>query len=311
MLNRVKSGLGRRINVFYWLMVVSFVVPASSLAEKVTADKVIQNCVDSYEKQMKGIKDITIVTNRNVTYQKWVTTKGKTICKTRCEMEVMGKKVITLYDGVYQWLKDPSGKVTKQKIDYDPYQTIENLKTTPAKYGGSEKIDGHKTHILNIKDITKLMGYAEREEKEKVKVTGKIWVDAKDWVLRKMEMDIKGVDEKGKKKTTKITTEMKDFRRVNGMFIPYRTVSRIIVGGEARMSAKDEQEMRESLAQMEEQLKKMSPGERAMAERMMKPQMEMMKKMLAGRGTETITVVKDVKINAGLSDTLFDGRKLK
>ena len=46
-----------------------------------------------------------------------------------------------------------------------------------------------------------------------------------------------------------------------------------------------------------------------MAEKMMKPQMEMMQKALGGGG-ET-TEVKKVTINTGLSDNLFDGSKLK
>ncbi|MCD5402110.1 hypothetical protein LR013_05970 [candidate division NPL-UPA2 bacterium] len=43
----------------------------------------------------------------------------------------------------------------------------------------------------------------------------------------------------------------------------------------------------------------------------MKPQMEMVQKMLAGGEIEIVTVVKDVKVNTGLSDELFDGSKLR
>ncbi|MDO9576020.1 MAG: hypothetical protein Q7J55_05790 [bacterium] len=298
-----------RINIFCWVMIVPFVLPASSIAEKMTAEKVIQNCVVSYKKQMKGVKDITIVTDRAITYQKWTTINGKTICKTRYEMEIMGKKFVTIYDGVYQWEQNPvSDKVTKEKIDYNPYQMIENLKTTPAQYRGTEKIDGHKTYILDIKDITKLMGSAKPEGMEKVRVSGKLWVDAKDWVTRKMEMDIEGVDEKGKKITVKTTLERKDFRKVNGLLIPYRTVM-AMGGGIPKLSPEQEQEMHKGLAEMQKQLEEMPPEQRKMAEKMMKPQMEMMQKALGGGGE--VTEVKKVTINTGLSDDLFDGSKLK
>ncbi|MEA3432315.1 MAG: hypothetical protein U9R01_06550 [candidate division WOR-3 bacterium] len=298
-----------RVNIFCWVMIVPFVLSASSITEKMTAEKVIQNCMASYEKQMKGVKDITIVTDRDITYQKWTTIEGKTICKTRCEMEITGKKFVTIYDGVYQWEQNPVlGKVTKEKIDYNPYQTIENLKTTPAQYVGTEQIDGHKTYILDIKDITKLMGSAKPEGMEKVRISGKLWVDAKDWVIRKMEMDIEGVDEKGKKRTIKTTTEMKDFRKVNGLFIPYRTVM-TMDGGISKLSPEQEQEMHEGLAEMQKQLEEMPPEQRKMAEKMMKPQMEMMQKALGGGGE--VTEVKKVTINTGLSDNLFDGSKLK
>ncbi|HHS49296.1 MAG TPA: hypothetical protein ENM99_05575 [Desulfurella acetivorans] len=114
---------------------------------------------------------------------------------------------------------------------------MENLKTA-AQCGGTGKIDGYKTYILNIKDMTKLklMGITKQEKKEmkkeKAKVCGKIWVDAKDRVIRKMEIDMEGVDEEGKKQTVKETTEMKDFRKINGLLIPYRYRTVTTIGGE-------------------------------------------------------------------------------
>ena len=301
--------------LFYLVMVVSLILPAFSMAEEMTAKKVIQSCVDSYQKQIKGVKDITTVTDKWVTYQKWTTINGKTVCKTRHEMEMMGRKFVSVYDGEYLWQKDPvSGKVTKEAIDYNPFDVMENLKTAEAQYGGTGEIDGYKTYILNIKDMTELMGVTKQEKKaikkEKAKVGGKIWVDAKDWVIKKMEIDMEGVDEEGKKGTIKITTEMKDFRKVNGLLISYRTVT--TMGGEGmpepKISPEEEQEMREELAEMKKQLEEMPPEERKMAEQMMKPQMEMMEKMLGGGGD--VTNVKSVTINTGLSDDLFDGSKL-
>ncbi len=298
--------------LFYWVMVVSLILPASLIAEKMTAEKVIQNCVVSYEKQMKGVKDITTVTDKGVTYEKWTTINGKKVCKTRREMEMMGKKFVTIYDGEYLWRKDPvSGEVTKEAIDYSLFDMMENLKTAETQYGGTEKIDGYKTYILNIKDMTELAGFAKQEkeemEKEKVKTSGKIWVDAKDWIIRKIEIDIEDVKEGKKGKFS--TVEMKDFRNIKGLLIPFRTV--VTLGeGMPKPSPEEEQEMREELAEMKKELEKMSPKERKMAEKMMKLQIEMMEKVLSGGGGE-VTEVKSVTINTGLSDDLFDGSKLK
>ena len=178
---------------------------------------------------------------------------------------------------------------------------IENLKTA-AQYGGTEKIDGYKTYILNIKDMTKLMGVTKQEKKkmkeEKAKVNGKIWVDAKDWVIRKMEIDMEGVDEEGKKQTVKETTEMKDFRNIKSLLIPYRTVTTIGGKGMPKLFPEEEQEMRESYAEIQKQLEEMSPEERKMAEKMMKPQIDMMEKMLSGSGE--VTEVKSVTVNLSL-----------
>ncbi len=296
-----------RTKILCLVMIVLFVLPASSLAGKMTAEEVIQNCVASYEEQMKGVKDITKVTDRDITYHKWVTIEGETVCKTLYEMEIMGKKFVTIYDGIYQWGQDPvSGKVTKEKIDYNPYGTIENLETITVQYGGTEEINGYETHILDIGDITKLMGSAKPAEMEELRVSGKLWVDEEDWVIRKMEMNMEGVGEEGEEITIKITIEMKDFRKDNGLLTPYRTVMAIDEGVPG-LSPEEEQEMREMLAEMQKELEEMSPEQ----QEIMKPQIEMMEKMLTGSGMETVTEVKEVKINTGLSDDLFDGSKLK
>ena len=218
----------------------------------------------------------------------------------------MGMTVITVWDGVYQWSMDPVlRKVRKEKMDIGPYAILENLKTAQVKYAGTDKIDGHKTHILDVKDYN--MWGAEGMQK----VSGKLWVDAKDWVIRKMEMDMEMEDEKGEKMPAKVTVREEDFRKVNGMLMSYRTVTTMPVPGATEMSPEEEQEARKSLEEMQKTLAEMSPEERAMMEKMMGPQIEMMQKMLAGGEMELVRVVKDVKVNTGLSDELFDGSKLK
>jgi len=287
------------------VVIAFFALSVSSIAEALTAERVIENMIASYEREMEGVKDITIVTDRDITYQKRAVIEGRTLYKTRNETEMMGIKSVSIYDGVYQWWVE-SGKLKKEKMDYSPYQMVENLKTAQVKYAGTEKIDGHKTHILDIKDLNKMMG-AEGMQK----VSGKLWVDAKDWVIRKMEMDTEIEDEKGEKRPIKITVRMEDFRKVNGMLMPYRTVVTVPMPGAPKMSPEEEQEMRRSLAEMQRELEQMPPGQRQMFEKMMKPQIEMMQQALGGAGMEIVTTVKQVKVNTGLSDDLFDGSKLK
>jgi len=43
----------------------------------------------------------------------------------------------------------------------------------------------------------------------------------------------------------------------------------------------------------------------------MRPQMEMMQQSLGGGKMEIVTTVKQVKVNSGLSDDLFDRSKLR
>ena len=283
------------------LIMIAFVVfSVSPIAEAMTADKVIENMIASYEKEMKDIKDITIINDnpqldKDITYQKRTVINGRVVYKTRNETEVMGIKFVSIYDGVYQWWVE-DGKPKKEKMDYSPYQMVENLKTAQAKYAGIDKVEGHETHILDIKDLNQMMGAEGMQE-----VSGKLWVDAKDWYIRKMELDMEIEDEKGQKRTVKITVRYEDFRKVNGMLMSYRTVVTVPMPGALGLSPEEEQKA----------LEEMSPEERAMMEKIMGPQIEMMQKMLAGGGIEMVTAVKDVKVNTGLSDDLFDGSKLK
>ncbi len=297
------------------LISIFFIFSVFSTAQAVTAEEIIKNCEESYQRQIKNVKDLTEVTDKWTTYQKWVTINGKRICKTRYEMDMMGKKYISIYDGKYLWYKDPlSEKVTKELLDYSPYETIWNLKTAGVKYGGTEVIDANKTYILDIKDMSKLMPVTAHEEKIKTnsgkqKISGKIWVDAKDWVFRKIEVNIEDVDEEGKKITTKAITEMKDYRKVNGLFVAYKIVTRIDKSTAPKISQEELQEMRKNYEEMKKQLEGMPQEERMMVEMMVKPQIESMEKMFDEGGY--VIEVKKVMVNTGLSDELFDGSKLK
>jgi len=288
-----------------YLIIIAFVLfSAASIAEAMTAEEVIENIIASYEKQMKDVEDATIVTDRGITYQKRTTIKGRTVYKTRNETGVTGTKFVSIYDGVYRWWVE-FGELKKEKMDHSPYQMVENFKTAQVEYAGTETIDGHKTHILNIKDLDKMMG-----DEGMQKVSGKFWVDARDWIIRKMEIDMEIEDEKGERMPAKSTVRMEDFRKVNGMHIAYRTV--VTIGGMApKMSPEEEQEMHKNLAEAQRQLEQAPPEMRKMMEGMMKPQMEMMQQAFGGGGMEIVTTIKQVKVNSGLSDDLFDGSKLK
>lgn len=277
-------------------------------AEKWTAEKVVQKTIAGYEKRMEKVNDITTITDKYTSYQKKAEVKGKSLYKRRMEMEIMGRKHISIYDGIYQWSKDPyTGEVTKEKVSCDPYQTWRNLDFAELKYKGTEEIDENKCHILAIKNMKKILplkGYGTEATRE---ISGKMWIDAEDWVIRKMEILIKTEDEEGKEITVKQIHKMEDYRKVNGMLMAHRQAILTIIETE-ELTPEKRKEMEEGLKEMEEQLEKIPAFQREMLEGMIKPRMEAMKKLL---GEEEITMVKKIEINTGLSDGLFDGAKLK
>jgi len=235
------------------------------------AEEVIHNLKQSYEKQMEDIKDMTMVTNTHTTYQKKARLEGKTVYKTRSEMG----NITTIYDGVYQWTTSPlTGKITKHKISRNPEQFWKNLNPENARYLGIEKVGGKKAHVLEILDMSKVMG--QKLAPGQTGATGKIWVDAANWIFLKYHIRAKIKGPQGQESAMITSVEVKDYRKIKGMFIPYKTVMT------TRMDM---------------------PG-------LTSEQKKMMQAYGAG-GTTTEVEVKEVKINTGLSDSLFDGSKLK
>ena len=204
------------------ILVVIFLVSLSTSLLAMNSEQVIKNLHQAYEKQWSKVNDLTVVVPMGTSYIKKAKIGDKVVYKTRIEM--MGN--VTIYDGVYQWSVDPmTGKPKKEKPEYDPRQTWSwgNLKPENAQYGGMDNVGGKGAHKLIIKDMFEAMGTSAMVPKGmgELKAKGKIWVDAKNWVVLKMET----TSEYGGRKTTS-TTEWKDYRKVKGMLIPYTAVTK-------------------------------------------------------------------------------------
>lgn len=119
-------------------------------------------------------------------YSFFLTIKGKKIFKSRREVEIMGGKSVNIYDGEYIWLKNSlTGEITKEKTDYNPYETTENLKDLDAQYTGKENIDGYTCYVLRIKDMSKFFPKEQRKETTN-KIFGNMWIDSEGWIIRKI-----------------------------------------------------------------------------------------------------------------------------
>jgi outer membrane lipoprotein-sorting protein len=284
----------------------------SAAAYGMTAQEVIQNCVDQYKQGMQDIEDMTVFTNQGKTYSKRATAGGKEFYKTRQEIEIMNQTTVTIYDGQYVWYRGPTGTITKHTVTYNPYQMTANLlEASDLQYKGVEDIDGHKTYAIGIGDLHQLAGSFNTEARsdalESVEATGTLWIDANDWVIRKMQVTVDMVDEVGENRQFEYASRHEDFRKVNGLLMAYRTVTESSSLTE-QLTPEQKQEMEDSLKQMQAQLAQMPESQRQMVEEMMKPQIEALEKVLGAE--EIVREVEAVKINAGLPDNLFDGNAL-
>ncbi|GAG38436.1 unnamed protein product, partial [marine sediment metagenome] len=134
---------------------------------KMSAQQVINQMRGAYEQQMSGIDDLTMVTKgtagimammgETTVYKKRAKIAGKTVYKTRTEMQFMGKPLVTIYDGEYEWSVDPmSGQVKKEKKDLAPDWTRiwEVLDLSQMQYVGTDDLDGEAAHVLKMDDLT-------------------------------------------------------------------------------------------------------------------------------------------------------------
>ncbi len=241
------------------ILVVIFLVGLSTSLLAVSSEQVIKNLHQAYEKQWSKVNDLTMVYSgmggsSSTMYYKRANIGGKTVYKNRMEAGQM----VTVYDGVYQWSPDPlTGNIKKEKLEFDPQQQWKNLTADNVQYGGTDSVEGKKAHVLIVKDMTKIIKTMQRPGQPEAKAKGKIWLDAQNWVFLKMEIISEGGSGGGPGMTTAMVMEMKDYRKTDGMLIPFKTVTKMPYGG------------------------------------------------------SVTSTVKEVKVNSGLSDDLFDGTKLK
>ena len=263
---------------------------------KMTTQEVINHMRQAYEQRMSEIDDLTMVTKgtagvmammgESTIYQKRAKIAGKTVYKTRTEVQFMGKPLVTIYDGEYEWSVDPmSGKVKKEKRDYTPDWTRiwEVLDLSQMQYVGTDDLDGEAAHVLKMDDLTegikKLMPVPPQtgpSQEGEWSGWAKMWINAKNWVFMRMLMVMTGTSEEGEEMTSKITWDCQDYRPVETMFVAHKITYK-----------------------MEMEMPGMSPEEK-----------QMMESMMGGMMTGEMIVTK-VEVNAGLSDDLFDGSQLK
>lgn len=177
----------------------------------------------------------------------------------------------------------------------------ESLKDV-ATYEGDETVDGAKTNVLYVSDMTpqvqkalggfqggSMPGAEEDMQIEDVR----IYVDEKKHVVRKMSMNTK-VEQEGREVNMNMTIMMSDYRKVGAIDYPFavKTV----------MENPLTPEQRAEMAQQREQIE-------AMLENLPESQRGPVKQMLEALGGEQIEIsmiVEDLKINEGVPAEYFD-----
>ncbi|MCF8308128.1 MAG: hypothetical protein K9I68_03870 [Bacteroidales bacterium] len=303
------------IHIFVILLITAPLVSQAQM----TAKEVMNNMKDAYKEQMEGVKDMTKKTDQGVKYQKWEQKSGETTYKLRNEQKVSGQTQISVYDGKYYWTKNTySNEVTKKEMDINPMVFFNYLESMDLKYAGTENVNGKNCHALKVEnaDLNKMVNPTTGEKMIPAKTKGMqeatvdatFFIDGADWVMVKSIYDIKDIRMQNKTRNAKTVMINDDFRTVKGVIIPYHTefTMEMDMSAEEKKKAK---EARKSMKKMKEKMKDMPPEKRKMMKEYM-PQMKKAQSILMTGQMEKEFNVKEVKINTGIPDKLFDGSQL-
>ncbi len=267
-----------------------------------SVDAVISNMKAQYEQQLAAIDTYIIETDKYTTYHRKVTTEGTATYESRTRWK----------DG--QGLMEGSfvGDMNTALPNQDALdQLAEN-----ARYSGIETIDGVRTHVLIVDDPEALSDEMVNEEamdapdedgSENVEVGSmRFYVHAEQHVPVRMDYDATITRTDGQSQTMNAVVTFADYRTVDGLTIPFRTMMRMD-NLNASISPEEREEARKSLAQMEEKMKEMSDRQRNMMERMMGGQMDKLRQIIEEGTIEYTIQVQDVQVNTAIPDDVFSG----
>lgn len=166
-----------------------------------------------------------------------------------------------------------------------------------AVLDGTESVGGRSAWVLRIDDLSGMDLGAEAEDFAPEGMT--IHLDQQDYVPLQMTMSGQ-LTRNGQSHPVTMTTRMEDYRDVQGVLYPFRTITTM----DGMMGAMSEEE-RSQMEEMKKRLAEMPPEQRTMMEQQMKnmPHMRaMMEQMGAaseGGAFETTMQVEEIRVNQG------------
>jgi len=259
---------------------------------------IIQQMERSYQKQISGIQDLTIVQEmkggffdiETVTYYKKVKVNNQEVFKSRMETSMMGVDTVNIYDGQYSWSNDPvTGEVTKEEGGVDSLQVWKMFKPEKTSYLGDENINGKDTYKIQLDDALWMMGMedlvnSDMPEDSEIEMNGIYWIDKESYVPIKSESFTKTTTvEDGQTVTMNIMTDIQ--------FLDYRSIGSMLVSH--RMLISNQMEVDDPSLTLEE-----------------KKEAQAFMSSMGGFGSMEMVVTRS-EYNTGLNDELFDGTLLE
>lgn len=268
---------------FLLLLAALLLVPAA-LAQ--SAEEVLREAAGRYAAEMADVHDYTVTQSL----------MGREVTTYAERAEGAGPLAYTHY------LVTRNGLVSTNDMDEnptppDPYQMLDRI-ADEARYAGTEDVDGVSAHVIAVDDfgeIAREFGAVPEDEGGEFDVeTATFYIGTDDYRIHRMTM-AGTLTSDGRTSPMIFDTRLADYRTVDGLTLPHRTMMRM-EGMESQMSDAEREEARQQLDQLRAQMAQMSPEQRRMMEGMMGDQLE---SVLGGGGFEMEMEVTDVKVNTG------------
>ena len=153
-----------------------------------------------------------------------------------------------------------------------------------------------EVHVLDIADLRGTgFGSNVAQDSEFEPTRGRVYLDTETYVPRRLIFEGE-MNRDGSTLPLTATIDMGDYRELQGLLIPYRTVTTI-----DGLAAAIDPEVRAQFEQMRRELENMPAQQRQMIESMMADQMKQLEAMMSDDGAPMVieVVVTDVRVNEG------------
>jgi len=170
-----------------------------------------------------------------------------------------------------------------------------------AEVVGQENMGGHTVHHLAINDFSDLdlpaMPGSEEAQGEMVPTSIEFWIDADDFVTRKVAVNMTATRPDGTTSDINMEMWMEDYRTVDGYLHPW--VTRTVTQGLAESMDVDQAEARAQLEELKAQMDNMPEAQKNMLGAVLESQIQQLEAMLGGGGMEFTITVTSVVVNSG------------
>lgn len=256
----------------------------------------VQAVVDAmktrYQQELDAVDTYIIETDQYTSYHRRTTQAGQPMYETAMRWHGEGRG---LFRGAGA---SPSLQPSLSQLD-----TLAQI----AAYEGTETIDGRRSHILRIDDLSALPSSQLPPMAEGTNNQGSVrmYIDAERSVPLRMDMEV-AITQHGEARTLRPRVVFSDYRTTDGLMLPW-IMTMTMETLNASMSPEERERARRSLEEMEQRLEQLPEEQRRMMEGAMKDQLDRLRSML-DEGTIRFAVeVQDVRVNTALPDDVFNG----